>query len=63
MQQVTDIALRKEILEKRPFYKPGVDKQGWDYVGAFILKHGKATVMDMKGPPTDPGASKNYIDL
>jgi len=63
MQQVTDMALKKEILEKRPFYQPGVDKEGWGYVGAFILKNGKATVMDMKGPPTPPGASKNYIDL
>jgi uncharacterized pyridoxamine 5'-phosphate oxidase family protein len=63
MQQVTDMALKKEILEKRPFYKPGVDKDGWDYVGAFILKNGKASVMDMKGPPTPPGASKNYIEL
>jgi pyridoxamine 5'-phosphate oxidase len=63
MEQVTDLALKKEITEKRPFYKPGVEKEGWDYVGVFILKHGKATVMDMKGPPTPPGASKNYVDL
>jgi pyridoxamine 5'-phosphate oxidase len=63
MQQVTDMALKKEIVEKRPFYKPGVEKEGWDYVGAFILKHGKATIMDMKGPPSPPGAPKIYIDL
>jgi len=25
MQLVTDMALKKEIVEKRPFYKPGVD--------------------------------------
>jgi uncharacterized pyridoxamine 5'-phosphate oxidase family protein len=63
MQQSTDVALKKEILEKRPFYKPGVEKEGWDYVGAFILKKGKATVMDMKGPPTPPGFPKNWIEL
>jgi uncharacterized pyridoxamine 5'-phosphate oxidase family protein len=63
MQQVTDMALKKEILEKRPFYKPGVEKEGWGYVGAFILKNGKATVMDMKGPPTPPGAPKTWTDL
>ena len=63
MEQVTDMATKKEILEKRPFYKPGVEKEGWDYVGAFILKHGKATIMDMKGPPTEPGAPKTYITL
>jgi len=63
MQQVTEMALKKEIVEKRPFYKPGVEKEGWDYVGVFILKDGKATVMDMKGPPSPPGAPKIYIDL
>ncbi len=63
MQQVTDMTLKKEILEKRPFYKPGVEKDGWDYVGVFILKNGKATVLDMKGPPTPPGVPKIYIDL
>jgi hypothetical protein len=60
---VTDMALKKAIVEKRPFYKPGVEKKWWDYVGAFIMKHGKATVMDMKGPPTEPGAPKTYITL
>lgn len=63
MQQVTDIALKKEIVEKRPFYKPGVETDGWDYVGAFILKHGKAYVMDMKGPPSPVGVPKVFIDL
>jgi len=63
MEPVNDMALKKEILEKRPFYKPGIDQQGWDYVGAFIIKHGRATVMDMKGPPTDPGATKTYVTL
>ena len=63
MEQVTDVAMKKEITEKRPFYKPGVEKEGWGYVGVFILKHGKATVMDMKGPPAPPGAPKTWIDL
>jgi pyridoxamine 5'-phosphate oxidase len=63
VQQITDMAVKKEIVEKRPFYKPGVDENGWDYVGAFILKHGKATVLDMKGPPSPAGAPKVWIDL
>jgi uncharacterized pyridoxamine 5'-phosphate oxidase family protein len=63
LEQVTDLALKKQILEKRPFYKPGVDEQGWDYMGAFIMKHGKACVMDMKGPPSPPGTPKTYITL
>jgi pyridoxamine 5'-phosphate oxidase len=60
VQQVTDMALRKAILEKRPFLKPGLDKQGWDYIGVFILKSGKAFVVDAKAPP---GSPKTYIDL
>jgi hypothetical protein len=32
-------------------------------VGAFILKNGKATVLDMKGPPSPVGVPKTYIDL
>jgi uncharacterized pyridoxamine 5'-phosphate oxidase family protein len=63
MQQLTDMALRKEIVEKRTFYKPGVEKEGWDYVGVFILKHGKASVLDMKQPSPAPGTPKVYIDL
>jgi len=63
MEPITDLEVKKEILEKRPFYKPGVDKNGWDYVGAFKVKNAKATVLDMKGPPTPAGASKVWIDL
>jgi len=63
MQPVTDMELKKEIVEKRPFYKPGVEKNGWDYVGAFKVKNAKATILDMKGPPTPAGAGKTWIDL
>jgi pyridoxamine 5'-phosphate oxidase len=63
LQPVNDLALKKEIVEKRPFYKPGVEKEGWDYVGAFIMKNGLAFVMDMKKPPTPPGEPGNYITL
>jgi uncharacterized pyridoxamine 5'-phosphate oxidase family protein len=60
---VADMAIKKEIVEKRPFLKPQVDKEGWDYLKVFNLKNGKATVLDMKGPPTPPGAPKTWIDL
>ena len=63
MEAITDLEVKKEILEKRPFYKPGVDKNGWDYVGAFKVVNAKATILDMKGPPTPAGASKIWIDL
>jgi uncharacterized pyridoxamine 5'-phosphate oxidase family protein len=60
VQEVVDVALKKEIMDKRPFYKPGVEKEGWGYVGVFVLKHGKAAVIEAKAPP---GAPKNWIDL
>jgi len=63
MQPVTDMELKKEIAEKRPFLKPGVEKNGWDYVGVFKVNNARATVMDMKGPPAPPGAPKTWIDL
>ena len=63
MEPITDLEVKKEIVEKRPFYKPGVEKNGWDYVGAFKVANAKATILDMKGPPTPAGASKVWIDL
>jgi uncharacterized pyridoxamine 5'-phosphate oxidase family protein len=63
MEAVTDMKLKEEILEKRPFYKPGIEKNGWDYVGVFKVVNAKATILDMKGPPTPAGASKIWIDL
>ncbi len=60
MQESTDLDLRKQIVEKRTFYKPGVERDGWGYVGVFILRHGKAAVIDSKAPP---GSPKNYVDL
>jgi len=56
-------ALKKEMLEKRPFLKPGVDQNGWDFVKVMTLKNAKATVLDMKGPPTPPGTPKVWVDL
>jgi len=62
LQESKDLALKKEIAEARPFYKPGVEKEGWGYFGVYILKHGKAYVTDMK-VPTPPGAPRTYVDL
>jgi pyridoxamine 5'-phosphate oxidase len=55
--------LREEMLEKRPFLKPQVEKDGWDFIKVFIIKKGKATVLDMKGPPAPAGAPKVWVDL
>jgi len=62
VQPVEDMAQKKELVEKRPFLKPQVEKNGWDYLKLFILKNAKATVLDMNTPST-PGAPKTWIDL
>jgi pyridoxamine 5'-phosphate oxidase len=54
-------ALKEEVTEKRTFYKPGVEKNGWGYVGVFRMTGGKATVHDMKAPPSPSG--KVWINL
>lgn len=61
--EINDKAVKEEIVGKRQFYKPGVEKQGLSYVGAFILKNGKATILDMKQPQPEAGAPKTYVDL
>ena len=38
IQEIADIALKKEITEKRTFYEPKTKKEGRGYVGAFILR-------------------------
>jgi uncharacterized pyridoxamine 5'-phosphate oxidase family protein len=58
LQPVADMALKKEIVEKRPFLKPQVEKEGWDYLAVFNLKKCQATVLDMKAP-----TPKTWIDL
>lgn len=60
LEEVTDLALKKEIVEKRTFYKPGVEKEGWGYIGVFILKHGKAAFVERNMPL---GTPKTYVDL
>lgn len=60
MEEIKDARIKEEIVEARTFYKPGVEEHGLDYVGAFILKHGKAYVVDQKAPP---GSPKTYVDL
>jgi uncharacterized pyridoxamine 5'-phosphate oxidase family protein len=63
MTPVDNKPYREEMLQKRPFLKPQVEKEGWDFVKVFIVKKGKATVLDMKGPPSPPGAPKVWVDL
>jgi uncharacterized pyridoxamine 5'-phosphate oxidase family protein len=63
MTPVEDMAVKKEMVEKRTFLKPQVEQHGWDFLKIFIIKKGKATVLDMKGPPSPPGAPKVWVEL
>ncbi len=62
VKPVEDMAVKQAVVEKAPFLKPQVDQNGWDYLKLFNLK-GKATVLDMKGPPTPPGTPKVWVEL
>ena len=50
LEPVADMDLKKEIAEARPFLKPGVEQNGWDYVGVFKVVNAKASVLDMNNP-------------
>jgi uncharacterized pyridoxamine 5'-phosphate oxidase family protein len=54
-----DIELKKEILAKRQFLKPIVDKKGLDVLAIYWLRKGVATVWTF---PTN-FAPKTYIQL
>ncbi len=56
------MALKKEIVDKRPFLKPQIEANGWDYLKVFNLKNATANVLDMK-LGSRPGAPKTWIDL
>ena len=61
MEELTDPALKREHVMNRPILQPGAAKEGLDYVGIFILRHGKATVL--RPPLPVPGSPKVYIGL
>ena len=62
MTPVNDMALKEEMVEKRPFLKPQIEKEGWDFLKVFNITNARATVLDMKNP-TPPGQAKTWIDL
>jgi len=55
---IDDIEFKKKVVEKRPFMKPTVEKQGLDVVALYRVK-GKATVWTM-ATNFEP---KTYVDL
>jgi pyridoxamine 5'-phosphate oxidase len=56
---VEDLALKKEIVEARPYVKPVVEQMGYDPIAVYRLKNGKATFWSIKEPLTP----KAYVDL
>jgi pyridoxamine 5'-phosphate oxidase len=62
LEAVEEMTMKKALVDSRPFLKPQVEKNGWDYLKLFRLKNAKATVLDMSTAPV-PGAPKTWIDL
>jgi pyridoxamine 5'-phosphate oxidase len=59
VELVKDTDLMKEIVEARPFLKPMVEQQGYDFMAVYRLKNGKVTTWSMQ----DMAAPKTFIDL
>lgn len=54
-----DLELKKEIVAKREFLKPWIEKSGYDMLAVYRLKNGIATIWTFD----TNFAAKNYIKL
>ena len=45
---VEDMDLKKEIVQKRPFLKPWVEKDGYDGMAVYKVRNGRASVWTMQ---------------
>lgn len=59
VELIEDIDLKKEIVQKREFLKPWVDKMGYDLLAVYNLKNGMVTVWTME----TNFAPKEFIEL
>jgi len=59
MEVVEDLALKKELVEARPFEKPVIEKFGYDTIVVYRLTHGKATAWSF----TTEVEPKAWVDL
>jgi pyridoxamine 5'-phosphate oxidase len=59
VELVDDPELKKQIVEKYTFLKPWVEKQGYDGLAPYRLRHGRATVWTME----TNFAPKTYVDF
>lgn len=59
VELVEDLDVKKDVVEKFPFLKTVVEKEGYDVLAPFYLRGGKALVWTME----TNFAPKEYIDL
>jgi uncharacterized pyridoxamine 5'-phosphate oxidase family protein len=59
VELVEDLELKKEIVQKRPFLKPFVERDGYGSLAVFRLRRGIATVWTMKTNI----APKEFVEL
>ncbi len=59
VEALKDEALKKEIVEKRPFLKPWIEERGLDFLTVWRIKGGVATIWTME-TNLEP---KEYIEL
>ena len=48
VEEIEDLALKKQIVKDFPFLKEWVDREGYDVLVVYCLKHGKAAVWTME---------------
>ena len=59
VEEIEDLALKKQIVADLPFLREWVDKEGYDVLIVYCLKHGKATTWTMESN----FRPKEYIQL
>jgi uncharacterized pyridoxamine 5'-phosphate oxidase family protein len=59
VEDIEDLDLKKQIVKDFPFLKEWVDKEGYDVLVIYCLKHGKATTWTMESN----FKPKEYIQL
>ena len=59
VELIEDMDLKKEIVQKREFLKPWVERDGYESLAVYRLKNGKATIWTMKAN----FAPKEFVEL
>ena len=59
VELVEDLELKKEIVQKREFLKPWVEREGYGLLAVYRMRQGVATIWTMKTNL----APKEFIDL